>query len=292
MELKDYISNRDGEEANRLERQSMNDPFLRDAIDGFDSVEGNHLSAIRKLEERIEGKKEKKSIKLSPWIWLVLLIAAIAAAMPFLWKTIQQNIDSISQKKSNQNLSINGNIPVSRDSALHADHFMNKELTLQSDSLPSKKGKTTLSSIPEKSEEKNAISTSPTLISEKSEQSDNAETPQQQEKTQNPPTANQTSESTNPSGIQENKTQIANVASIFGENEFISYFKRNYNRSLCEGQAISFVVSFYVSPGGHPGNITISQNNCPEMATEIKRLLLGSPIWSKTDRRVTLKINL
>ena len=291
MELKDYISNREGEEANRLERQSMNDPFLRDAIDGFDSVEGNHLSAIRKLEEQIEGKKEKKSIKPGPWIWIVALIIALLAASPFLWKTIRQTLENIGQKNSNQNLSINENIPVSRDSALHADHFVNKELNLRNDSLPSKKEKPASSSIPEKSNEKNAISTSPTLIPEKSEQSNNAET-SQQEKTLNSATMNQTNESTNPSGFQENKTQIANAASTFGENEFISYFKRNYNRSLCEGQAISFVVSFYVGPSGHPGNINISQNNCPEMATEIKRLLLGSPIWSKTDRRVTLKIDL
>jgi len=291
LELKDYISNREGEEANQLERQSMNDPFLRDAIDGFDSVEGNHLSVIRKLEEQIGGKKEKKSSKLGPWIWIVVLIAALLATSPFLWKTIRQTIENAGQKHSNQNLSIDENMPVSRDSALPADYSVNEELTLQSDSLPYKEEKSSPLSIPEKSDQKKAISIPPTLTSEESEESNIAKSPELQEKTHDT-TVNQTIESKNPSESQENKTQITHTSSTFGENEFISYFKRNYDRSLCEGQTISFVVNFYVSPTGHPGNITITENNCAEMATEIKRLLLGSPIWSKTNRRVTLQINL
>ncbi len=291
MELKDYISNREGEEANQLERRSMNDPFLRDAIDGFDSVEGSHLSVIRKLEEQIGGKKEKKSSNPGPWIWIVVLIAALLAASPFLWKTIRQTIENAGQKHSNQNLSIDENIPASRDSALHADHFVNEESTSQSDSLPYKEEKSSPLSIPEKSDQKKAISIPPTLTSEESEESNIAKSPELQEKTTDT-TVNQTIESKNPSESQANKTQITHTSSTFGENEFISYFKRNYDRSLCEGQTISFVVNFYVSPTGHPGNIAITENNCPEMATEIKRLLLGSPIWSKTNRRVTLQINL
>jgi hypothetical protein len=202
-----------------------------------------------------------------------------------LWKTIQQNIDGISQK------TIIETLPVSKDSVLHADHFVNEEWTLQSDSLPHKEEKSSSLSIPEKSDQKNAISIPPTLISEVSEESNIAEIPKLQEKTPDS-TVNQTIESKNPSESQENKTQITNTSSTFGENEFISYFKRNYDRSLCQGQTISFVVNFYVSPTGHPGNITITENNCAEMATEIKRLLLGSPIWSKTNRKVTLHINL
>ncbi|MTK52918.1 carboxypeptidase-like regulatory domain-containing protein [Paludibacter sp.] len=53
MTFKEYIQGRrKGKEANRIERQAMNDPFLNDAIEGFDSVEGDHVSAL----ERLEGK--------------------------------------------------------------------------------------------------------------------------------------------------------------------------------------------------------------------------------------------
>ena len=53
MSLKDYIQgNRSGKEANRIERQAMNDPFLQEALDGFDAVEGDHVTVIEKLEKR------------------------------------------------------------------------------------------------------------------------------------------------------------------------------------------------------------------------------------------------
>jgi hypothetical protein len=54
MTLREYIQGRrKGKEANRIERQAMNDPFLNDAIEGFDSVEGDHVSALDRLEEKI-----------------------------------------------------------------------------------------------------------------------------------------------------------------------------------------------------------------------------------------------
>ncbi|GAT62433.1 carboxypeptidase-like regulatory domain-containing protein [Paludibacter jiangxiensis] len=54
MTLKEYIQGqRKGKEANRIERQAMNDSFLNDAIEGFDSVEGSHLPALERLEEKV-----------------------------------------------------------------------------------------------------------------------------------------------------------------------------------------------------------------------------------------------
>ena len=53
MQLKDYIQgNRHGKEANRLEREAMNDPFLREALEGLDRVAGNHAKIIQKLEKK------------------------------------------------------------------------------------------------------------------------------------------------------------------------------------------------------------------------------------------------
>ena len=50
MKLLDYIRGlRKGKEAHRLEKESMQDPFLADAIDGYNQVEGNHEQRIEKL---------------------------------------------------------------------------------------------------------------------------------------------------------------------------------------------------------------------------------------------------
>jgi hypothetical protein len=54
MTFKEYIQGqRKGKESNRIERQAMNDPFLNDAIEGFDSVAGNHIPALERLEEKV-----------------------------------------------------------------------------------------------------------------------------------------------------------------------------------------------------------------------------------------------
>ena len=53
MRLKDYIrGKRRGKAANRLEREAMSDPFLHDALEGFDAVAGDHLSVIERLETK------------------------------------------------------------------------------------------------------------------------------------------------------------------------------------------------------------------------------------------------
>lgn len=79
MKLKDYIQGkRHGKEANRLEREAMNDPFLNDAIDGFDSVEGDHLSVIAELEKQIAGKTRSRK----PFVRY--LITGIAASIALL----------------------------------------------------------------------------------------------------------------------------------------------------------------------------------------------------------------
>ena len=56
MGLKDYIQGgRRGKDANRLEREAMSDPFLQDAMDGFDAVAGNHAQIIEQLEKKYTG---------------------------------------------------------------------------------------------------------------------------------------------------------------------------------------------------------------------------------------------
>ncbi len=54
MRIKHYIQGKKrGKEANRLEREAMSDPFLQDALDGFDSVAGNHTKVLERLEQQI-----------------------------------------------------------------------------------------------------------------------------------------------------------------------------------------------------------------------------------------------
>ena len=65
MKLLDYIRGlRKGKEAHRLEKESMKDPFLADAMDGYHQVEGDHDEQINKLRMKVNAHsaKEKKYV--------------------------------------------------------------------------------------------------------------------------------------------------------------------------------------------------------------------------------------
>ena len=81
MNIIDYIKgNRKGKAANRLEREAMNDPFLQDALDGYNSSAGNHAKDIDELQARIKELSQQKSKK--PWFiakkeWLIAASFAV-----------------------------------------------------------------------------------------------------------------------------------------------------------------------------------------------------------------------
>ena len=78
MKLIDYIQGkRRGKEANKLEREAMNDPFLQDAIDGFDGVQGDHLSAIQELENQLQQKLTKRKQVINYRLWVVGVAASV-----------------------------------------------------------------------------------------------------------------------------------------------------------------------------------------------------------------------
>ncbi|MFV0418130.1 MAG: hypothetical protein ACK5KT_05320 [Dysgonomonas sp.] len=64
MKFLDYIrGQRKGKEAHRIEKDSMQDPFLYEAIEGFDSIDDNHIEGINKIQSRLRAKSE--SVKKS-----------------------------------------------------------------------------------------------------------------------------------------------------------------------------------------------------------------------------------
>ena len=58
MNLLSYIQgNRKGKEAHRIEKEAMRDPFLADALEGFDTVKADHIERIYHLRSRIYSAK-------------------------------------------------------------------------------------------------------------------------------------------------------------------------------------------------------------------------------------------
>ena len=103
MRLSDYIQGlRKGKEAHRLEKESMKDPFLADAIDGYNQVEGNHEQRIEQLRIQISTRSPKKRNTYAI-IWSVaacLVIGfGISSYFLFLKETPEPVIPIIPQKE-------------------------------------------------------------------------------------------------------------------------------------------------------------------------------------------------
>lgn len=80
MNFLDYIKgNRKGTEAHRIEKDSMKDPFMYEAMEGFDSVDDNHIERIKQLQERLNIRTKKKRHRP---VWQITA-AACAAVVAF-----------------------------------------------------------------------------------------------------------------------------------------------------------------------------------------------------------------
>lgn len=61
MKFLNYIhGNRKGKEAHRIEKDAMEDPFLADAIEGYDSIPGNHAKRIARMRSAITARSARK----------------------------------------------------------------------------------------------------------------------------------------------------------------------------------------------------------------------------------------
>ena len=87
MKLLDYIRGlRKGKEAHRLERESMQDPFLADAMDGYSQVEGNHEQRIEKLRMQVSAHSaKKKNTRAITWSIAACLIIGFGISSYFLF---------------------------------------------------------------------------------------------------------------------------------------------------------------------------------------------------------------
>jgi len=392
MRLKDYIQGkRYGKEANRLEREAMNDPFLQDAIDGFDSVEGDHFSMIEKLEKQIAS--QPKRIDKRVWMWAAAAVLVLLIGIPFLLRKPDLKDVQVASSESLKQEEAAMLLP-EKDTVLVADNLEKKskavfvaptkeELTKQKETVviqeenekiqvekmqvttkePEKElaqvtikepvseklqGQVTGVAVLSKKEDKPSQNirirgigtTSSThklvsgrLIDESGEPliggtvtlkgtkigtvSDmdgnfkisipkneegvliasyvgmkNAETPLKENLGDIVMKADDEllSEVVVVAFGTQRKESVVGSIPTFGEVEFKKYFKENYDKNICADKPISVKVEFFVNNLGQPGSIVIKENSCPELEVEIKRLLLGSPKWSKTNQKVILNL--
>ena len=399
MNLKDYIrGKRHGEAANRLEREAMEDPFLQDAIDGYDSVEGDHYSAIQKLEQQVA--QPRKHVNRRVWMAAAAALLLLLIGIPFLLRPPQRlseplvaTTDTRVEKEIVEERTVEERTVEERTV---------EERTVEERTAPLEE--VVVAQVVDTTEIPDPRSIPALALAQRASRSTMTDTMRKRDQllvsgrvldeTGEPVTGATVSLENSTSGtvtdmdgmfrlsvpkgekgsliaeyvgmkkstfplkenvgditlkadeLALNETVIVGFgtmkkadkvgftaamkeaptradtqamdqavkevvdgvvereqvekkgkareveAMVFGKKEFREYFITHYDKSLCQGDSIAFTVTFSIGSNGRPTGIQIQENSCPDLETEIKRLLLGSPPWTNTNRKVTLTVEI
>lgn len=117
MKLLDYIRGlRKGKDAHRLEKESMKDPFLADAMDGYQQIEGKHEERIKKLQARITTRstKNRNSYAIT-WSIAACLIIGIGISSYFLFLKSNMPEDTFIAKETTHTTTLIPETPIAPD---------------------------------------------------------------------------------------------------------------------------------------------------------------------------------
>jgi hypothetical protein len=97
MNLLAYIQGkRKGKEAHRIEKEAMKDPFLADALDGFDTVAADHIEQINLIRNRLSLETERAG-KRRMYIGIAAsLLLCLSIGGYFLWKSAPDQLIALS----------------------------------------------------------------------------------------------------------------------------------------------------------------------------------------------------
>lgn len=94
MRLLDYIRGiRTGKEAHRLQKEAMRDPFLADAMDGYDCAGENQERQIELLRRRIKAKATGRKNHAVAWSVAASLLIGVCISSYFLFQKNRLSVD-------------------------------------------------------------------------------------------------------------------------------------------------------------------------------------------------------
>ena len=306
MNLKDYIQGkRKGKEANRLERKAMNDPFLQDALDGFDAVDGNHLSAIEMLEKEIAEKTERKKNRTILFRWQTLAVAAsviILLGVSGLLFLQPPTMDT--HYETAHELSIPAEKQIENMELAFADK---EDKTKQEEMIPPPPIARNFQEITivanedvkmvadmdmaEASYDVYHVAPPPPMAMEEL-----ADEVYAYDASYNVADKEvEVAERVNASKREDARVKSANVAEqksakpkSFGKAEFLAYFEENRRQNLCEGFELKFQAEFYIDEKGVPFDVKI-ESNCKAFQDEFSHWLNKSPKWTVTNEKILIE---
>jgi hypothetical protein len=381
MQLKDYIQgDRRGKSANRLEREAMTDPFLQDALDGFDTVAGNHGQIIDRLEKKIfqpDIAPHRNRRLFLYWSAAASILLLVGFSVYFFLERTDNTIPAIAMLQPDEIENENEQV-VSPDSSV--SQSAPKEELLKMPAVAKNIAPTQTRSITPlelselstsyEDEIKDQVVSDVVVVEENFAASTEkamarGEQPRQTIRgkvvdvtgaplpgasivVKGTSTGTITDISGNfeiqaatdsqkliasfvgyeiqviePSdkeqtvtlkesdvaisevvivgyGVQKKTSRVGAVSTVndriltpsatFGEKEFKKYCQEKADKNICSGKGAVVKLSFFIDETGKPVNIEYQKYSCEGAKKEIENLLSSSPVWTTTNRKVSMTI--
>lgn len=309
MNLLAYIQgNRKGKEAHRIEREAMQDPFLADALDGFDEVEGNHAERITAIRTRLSASARKSNRKIAYIGVAASLLLCVTVGGYFLMQKDEQPL--IARNEMVQEEAARVAVPDEKTEEVQAPEEEPVEELNQARTAEDTKDVSPALPPPAAQEDMLAAVNEVVVVEDgNSEQAVTAaveaEAEVQTEAEQEKPLVAQ-------SGVKEKEPaklntpgggggQLAMTSTASGKPEpkigmraYKKYLKDAMVRSKdgsCAKKKGDVIVEFKIDKAGRPQGITLRKKLCEELDKEAIRLIENGPDWvGDTTKSVILEV--
>lgn len=324
MKLWRYIQGfRKGKEAHRLELESMKDPFLADALDGYDRVKGNHAKRLEQLQKQVSkkaGKKKSGYVRAAAIAASVLLIVGIGSVI-----MLRENLFPDEVRIAYQDMQPSAPVPVPPE----VKPIKKEDAFARTTPPPPEQiAATEAEEAPMELQEVIVTVTDDVRITEDdhatpADTSDNPEirisdsdrSTMRTAMTGSVSAVSAVSDTLDEGFIARNEEDsflqevvvvgygtkkkaskqaaVTNVPETVDKKGFTKYARENLRRptdEACKDVKGKVKVSFSINEQGRPYNISIKKSLCPSADTEAIRLLTDGPNWLPNDKEVTIDI--
>lgn len=269
--LMQYIQGqRKGKEAHRLEKEAMKDPFLSDALDGYQAVEGSHVESIEAMRRRISRRTRSHRESITKWSIAASLLICLGFGSYF-WLNKETGLPE--QARSMAVIEENA-IPLEQASPAVAP-----------------KAAAPVASAPAAPTAAAPVAAAPTaapaaapveILSIVEDAAPIADT-----------AAESVAEVKFAPRALTRSARIHASRPVIGEEAFREYLKKELvhpQDSACKGITGTVLIEFHINEQGRPVNLTVKQSLCESADKEALRLIEKGPDWEGDTGGATVSV--
>lgn len=257
---------RKGKEAHRLEKEAMKDPFLSDALDGYQAVEGSHVESIETMRRRISRRTRSRRDSITKWSVAASLLICLGFGSYF-WLNKETGLPEQAQSMA-----------VIEDKAIPLE---------QAPPAAAPKAAAPVASAP--AAPTAAVAAAPTAAPAPVEILSIVEDAA--------PIADTATESIAEVKIAPRALTRSAVLHaphpVIGEEAFREYLKKELvhpQDSACKDITGTVLIEFHINEQGRPINLTVKQSLCESADKEALRLIEKGPDWEGDMGVVTVPV--